>query len=219
MLRKNGSRSCKRATPLSSFQCSCSLAYWNHTTQHARACFQSDAVRGEFGKSSAALRWYRTAHPARTQTSSAPRDINTIRGRKCGNPQQRAPSLNTNNCRPSLTIRRALSSQRCSFMYNREKIWIYIADIRCALIEEENLLGFGMKRREKNGRIPKIKSYFWSFSGAQAFRLRLFSEALVWATNYYFHSRPKSAIRLSAAAWKRELCAWMLLLIWKRITA
>lgn len=68
------------------------------TTQRARACFQSEDMRDEFGKSSAAL-LVPSSPPSPDPVPPAPRGINTIRGRKCGNPQQRAPSLNTNNQR------------------------------------------------------------------------------------------------------------------------
>lgn len=68
------------------------------TAQHEWPCFQFEDMRYVFAGNHLQLYWYRAAaHPVRAQfPPSAPQGINTIRGRKCGNPQQRAPSLNIN---------------------------------------------------------------------------------------------------------------------------
>lgn len=91
------------------------------TTQRAWACFQSEDMRDEFWEIICSF-----ACPVQpTQPGlgpSLPRGINTIRGRKCGNPQKRVPSLNTNNQRPPNNTKRALLPWLLFYVGARENL-------------------------------------------------------------------------------------------------
>lgn len=108
------------------------------TTHCARACFQCEDMRDEFGKSSAAL-LVPYSPPSPDPVPPLPRGINTIRGRKCGNPQQRAPSLNTNNQRPPNNTESALPSTLLFYVWASENLLLssqyYHSDFSCQLLE------------------------------------------------------------------------------------
>lgn len=85
-----------------------------------------------------------------------PRGINTIRGRKCGNPQQRAPSLNTNNQRPPNNTDSALLSWLLFHVWASENLLlsspVWPSCSQWPIIKEDNLTGvtadFGRSARK-----------------------------------------------------------------------
>lgn len=120
------------------------------TAPRARPCFQSEDMRDEFGGNHLQLYWYRAAaHPVRAWPSPgpappAPRGINTIRGRKCGNPQQRAPSLNTNIQRGPRQYQKLSnhpSPPPNPFMSESVKICYFHPNITCSCFQLRDING------------------------------------------------------------------------------
>lgn len=151
-----------------------------------------------FGKSSAAL-LVPYSPPSPDPVPPLPRGINTIRGRKCGNPQQRAPSLNTNNQRPPNNTKSALLSCLLFYVWASENLLLssqyYHSAFSCPLLKK--IIWRALIGLRSNG--EQIEWRFWR-RNVSFCRLQI---------KYYFCSISQMEIFINISVCLRKTKVWV----------